>query len=74
MDEDRDGNAVPVLPSDFRAAAPLVKSGGKHFSDIDLHFSPANKWAGETADCSPIASLGVIYFLIPFLLVLAGQE
>lgn len=50
-------------------------TGGKnHFCDVDLHFCSANKWASETADCSPIADVGVIYFLILSLLALAGQE
>lgn len=50
-------------------------TGGKnHFCDVDLHFCSANKWASETADCSPIADVGVIYLLILSLLALAGQE
>lgn len=52
----------------------LYRRKKKHFCDVDLHFCPASKWANETAECSPIADVGVIYFLIRSLLALAGQE
>lgn len=63
-----------VCTSAFLRRTTGCTGGKKHFCDVDLHFCPANKWANETADCSPIADVGVIYFLILSLLALAGQE